>query len=121
MSDATILSPEAQKRVEIVEKMMKVIGAKWKPAIMYCLVHQGPMRFGELKRAIPNITQRVLTLRLRELEHDGLIARRVIATLPAHVEYQLTDLGQELHPFYRDLCLWSEANAPRRQAALGEV
>lgn len=108
----------AQKRVELVEKLMKIIGAKWKPAIIYCLVHNGRMRFGELKRAIPNVTQRILTLRLRELERDGLIKRTVLSNIPPSVEYEMTGLGMEVHPFFRDLCLWAETKLPELGTAL---
>jgi DNA-binding HxlR family transcriptional regulator len=107
-----------RRRVETVEKMMKIIGAKWKPAIMYCLIHNRKMRFGELRRAIPDVTQRILTLRLRELEHDGFIRRNVVNTIPSHVEYEPTELGDEIHPFYRDLCLWAEARGEKLKPAL---
>jgi len=88
---------------------MKTIGAKWKPAIIYCLVHTGRMRFSDLRRAIPDITQRMLTMRLRELERDGLVRRIVRGTIPPHVEYEMTALGMEVHPFFRDLCHWGES------------
>lgn len=112
------MEQRARERVELVEKMMKIIGAKWKPAIMYCLIHQGKMRYGELRRAIPDVTQRILTLRLRELEHDGFVQRTVVKTIPAHVEYEPTDLGLEIHPFYRDLCLWAEERQAQLKSAL---
>lgn len=112
------MNENEKQRVETVEKMMKIIGAKWKPAIMYCLIHNRRMRFGELRRAIPDVTQRILTLRLRELEHDGFIRRTVINTIPSHVEYEPTELGDEIHPFYRDLCLWAEEREERLKAAL---
>lgn len=112
------MDEHARQRVELVENMMKIIGAKWKPAIIYCLVHTGKMRFGDLKRAIPNVTQRILTLRLRELERDGLIKRTVLSHIPPSVEYEMTDLGLEVHPFFRDLCLWAETRLPELDAAL---
>ena len=112
------MDDQARQRVELVEKMMKVIGAKWKPAIMYCLIHNGRMRFGELRRAIPDVTQRILTLRLRELERDGFISRHVVRTIPSHVEYEPTELGWEIHPFYRDLCHWAESRKDRLAQAL---
>ena len=108
----------AKDRVALVEKMMKVIGAKWKPAIMYCLIHNGTMRFGELRRAMPTVTQRMLTMRLRELERDGFISRKVVETIPPHVEYSPTQLGWDIHPFYRALCFWAEDNRLRLETAL---
>ena len=104
-------------RVDLVEGLMKMIGAKWKPAIIYCLVHQGRMRFGELRRAIPDITQRMLTMRLRELERDGLIKRTFHEQIPPRVDYEMTSLGMEVHPFFRDLCLWGESRRDQISAA----
>lgn len=104
-------------RVELVETLMKTIGAKWKPAIVYCLVHQGRMRFGELRRAMPGITQRMLTMRLRELERDGLVKRTFYEQIPPRVEYEMTELGMEVHPFFRDLCLWGEKRLKQLAAA----
>lgn len=112
------MNENERQRVELVEKMMKIIGAKWKPAIIYCLVHEGKMHFGDLRRAIPQVTQRILTLRLRELERDGLITRTVLSNIPPSVTYEMTSLGMEVHPFFRDLCLWAEQRLPELETAL---
>ena len=74
-----------------------VIGGAWTPSIIWYL-SGGPRRFTELKGDIPPITARVLTKRLRELEDQGVINRRVMPTSPPSVEYSLTDLGRELLP-----------------------
>ena len=103
--------------VDQVEDLMKAIGAKWKPAIMFCLVSVGRQRFSALRRAIPDVTQKMLTQRLRELERDGLVRRIVHDTQPPQVEYEVTDLGRSLHPFYRDLCAWGQQHAMARAAA----
>lgn len=96
--------------VDQVEALMKIIGAKWKPAIVFCLVFGGKQRFSEIRRQLPDITQRMLTMRLRELERDGLVRRTYVEEIPPRVEYEMTALGHRLHPFYKGLCDWGRAN-----------
>ena len=78
-----------------VEVTLSVMGGTWKPIILFQLLH-GKKRFGELSRAIPGITQRMLTLTLRGLERDGLVSRTPLPTNPPTVEYALTARGQSL-------------------------
>lgn len=85
------------------------LGGKWKLIVLHNLV-DGPMRFGELRRAIPDITQRMLTLTLRELEEDGIVNRKVFEVVPPHVEYSMTELGQQLAPVMDSLRTWGRAN-----------
>jgi DNA-binding HxlR family transcriptional regulator len=92
-----------------VSLTLKVIGGKWKPAILWHL-SEGYRRFGELKRRIPNITQKMLTQQLRELEQDGVVSRKVFAEVPPHVEYSLTMYGKTLEPILRQMCRWGEAH-----------
>lgn len=84
-----------------------VIGGKWKIPILYSL-REGVMRFGELKKNLPKVTQKMLTQQLRELERDGLLARKVYAEVPPKVEYSLTPLAKELEPILDSLCNWGQ-------------
>lgn len=107
-----------------VEATLDVIGGKWKGAILYHLLDQS-RRFNELRRKMPDITQRMLTLQLRELEEDGIISRTVHAQVPPHVDYSLTAFGRSLEPIllmmrdwgstYADQVREQRANAERMQ------
>ncbi|PFB26083.1 MarR family transcriptional regulator [Bacillus cereus] len=92
-----------------VEAMVEVIGGKWKGVILYHLL-DGTKRFNELKRLKPNITQRMLTLQLRELEADGIIHREVYREVPPKVEYSLTELGDSLRPMILLMMEWATHN-----------
>lgn len=71
---------------------------------------EGTKRFGELRKLLPKVTQRTLTQALRELEHDGLVTRRIYAEVPPKVEYSLTDLGRSLKPLLVSLKDWGQTN-----------
>lgn len=86
-----------------VETTLKVIGGKWKALILWYLRDE-ILRFGELRRRIPGVTQRVLTLQLRELEYDGVVERKVYAQVPPKVEYSITELGRSLEPILKLRC-----------------
>jgi len=90
-----------------IEVTLEIIGGKWKPLILFQLF-KGTRRFGELKRAMPKITQRMLTRQLRELEEDGLVHREVYKEVPPRVEYSLTPLGCGLEPLIRSMDEWGE-------------
>jgi DNA-binding HxlR family transcriptional regulator len=84
---------------------LNVLGGKWKALILWHLIDK-TRRFSELKNLIPNITQKMLTQQLRELEADGLILRRVYAEVPPRVEYSLTDYGRTLVPVLEAMAQW---------------
>jgi DNA-binding HxlR family transcriptional regulator len=89
-----------------VELALQVIGGKWKPIILWHLRDGDRRRFGELKRHMPNVTQKMLTQQLRELESDGLVERKVYAQIPPKVEYSLTELGHSVLPVLDQLSRW---------------
>lgn len=97
-----------------VEATMRIIGGKWKPIIL-CHLKHGTMRTGQLRRAIPNITQKMLTQQLRELEDDGIITRKVYNQIPPKVEYSLTEYGHSLNKILEDLCVWGENDIEMRK------
>lgn len=88
-----------------VEHALHAIGGKWKPMILWQLL-EGTRRFAELQRAIPEVSAKVLTEQLRELEADGLLERQVFAEVPPRVEYTLTALGRALEHVLAALCDW---------------
>ena len=83
----------------------EVIGGRWKPTILFHLKDQ-PRRFNELRRLVPEATPKMLTQQLRELESDGLIARKVYAVVPPKVEYSLTPRGESLFPILQAMYAW---------------
>ena len=95
-----------------VAQTMRIIGGKWKMVILAQL-REEPRRFSSLQRAVPGITQRMLTLQLRELEADGLVVRTVYRQVPPRVDYALTPLGQSLLPVLNEMQWWGDAYAAR--------
>lgn len=101
-----------QKRKELhfhcpIEASLSLIGNKWKGAIAYHLA-SGTKRYNELRRLIPHITQRMLTLQLREMEKADIVARSELSTVSLHVEYSLTENGKGLLPVLAALEVWGK-------------
>lgn len=90
-----------------VETTLTLIGDKWKVLILRDLM-PGAKRFGELKRSIGSVSQKVLTAQLRDMEKNGLVNRKVFPEVPPHVEYSLTELGQSLKPILDAMQSWGE-------------
>ncbi|MED4633650.1 winged helix-turn-helix transcriptional regulator [Peribacillus frigoritolerans] len=95
-----------------VEATLEVMGGKWKCVILCHLTH-GKKRTSELKRLMPNITQKMLTQQLRELEKDEVINRIVYSQVPPKVEYELSEYGQSLESILSALCTWGENHITR--------
>jgi DNA-binding HxlR family transcriptional regulator len=91
------------------EATLDVIGGKWKGIILYHLLDR-TMRFNEIRRLMPKITQRTLTNQLRELERDGVLQRTIYAEVPPRVEYSITELGMTLSPIVLLLNQWGETH-----------
>src|SRR3990167_5349036 len=92
-----------------VELTLEVIGGKWKSVLVYHLL-QGPLRFSELKRLVPDITEKMLTQQLRELERVGVLTRTVFAEVPPRVEYCVTEHGATLQPVLAAMCEWGRSH-----------
>ena len=88
-----------------MEVTLEVIGGKWKALLVYRLLN-GALRFSELKRQVPGITEKMLTQQLRELERDGVLNRRVFAEVPPRVEYCVSEHGRSLEPVLAAMCQW---------------
>ena len=91
-----------------VETTLTLIGDKWKVLILRDLM-PGTKRFGELKKSVGNVSQKVLTAQLRAMEESGLVNRKVYAEVPPRVEYSLTELGKSLNPILDSMRAWGEA------------
>jgi len=90
-----------------VEAFLSVLGGRWKGMILFHLL-SGTKRFGELRRLLPHVTQRMLTAQLRELEKDGILSRKVYAQVPPRVEYTLTEFGARLEPIVELMGEWGD-------------
>ncbi len=93
-----------------VEVTMDVIGGKWKPIIL-CNLRNKTLRTGELQRCIPQISRKMLTQQLRDLEAANIIERKVYSQVPPKVEYSISKYGESLNLVLDDLCMWGESHA----------
>ena len=100
-----------------VETTLTLISSKWKVLIVRDLLG-GTKRFGELQRSVGNVSQKVLTAQLREMEEDGLVDRKVYPEVPPRVEYSLTELGRSLEPVLSAMWNWGEEYRARSGDAL---
>lgn len=96
-----------------IEVVLDLIAGKWKTVLLVQLSGR-TVRFNELMRLLPSITQRVLTTQLRELEADGLVSRTIYPEVPLRVEYALTPLGRSLEPVLLSMKEWAETHVPAR-------
>ena len=122
MSSATGTSPPTQLSGASgcrAREVLDLVGSKWALAVVDTL-GAGPKRFNELRRSIEAISQRMLTVTLRELERDGILTRTVYAVMPPNVTYELTTMGRTLLDATRPLVQWSLANISAIDAARAE-
>jgi DNA-binding HxlR family transcriptional regulator len=94
------------------ERALKVIAGRWKAVILYHLF-DGPKRLSELKRLVPNASQKVLIQQLREMEQHGLLSREIFRQVPPRVDYTATALGLSLEPVIMSLCEWGRRHAAK--------
>jgi DNA-binding HxlR family transcriptional regulator len=92
---------------------LSLIGGRWKPGILYQLV-RGRKRYSELRKQLPEVSERMLVLQLRELESDGLIRRLIYAEVPPRVEYELTEAGISMKPVLKSMSDWGLAYQKKR-------
>lgn len=102
-----------------VASMLKLIGGKWKPVILFCLRSE-KRRFGEISARVPEISRKVLTQQLKELEQDGLVLRKQFNEIPPRVEYELTELGKSLAPVLYEMEKWGMENIINKQHLMND-
>ena len=110
-STATPVPCYSQQVEAISQELMGYIADKWTLVVLEELHDQRVMRFNELRKAIPAISQKMLTQTLRQMERNGLVTRKVHAVIPPRVDYQRTDLGHSLGPVICGLWTWVEQNS----------
>lgn len=93
-----------------LDATLRVISGKWKPLILYFLAQDGPTRYGELRRAVRDVSDKMLIQQLKELEADGLVKRTDYKEVPPRVDYSLTPLGFSLAQALAPLCSWGTEN-----------
>jgi DNA-binding HxlR family transcriptional regulator len=114
-----VIAPIAPAFTCGLDATLKVISGKWKPLILYFLL-RGPTRYGELKRAIRDVSDKVLIQQLKELEADGVLRRNDYKEVPPRVDYTLTELGQSLARALEPLCQWGTDNMVVMQKLFAE-
>ena len=108
VSAGTRVATERQTCCSLYHRAVELIGKRWSGAILLVLL-EGPARFSEIKECVPDLSDRLLSERLKELEAEGIVVRRVIAGSPVRTEYALTDKGMALEPSVRALPGWARS------------
>ncbi|MFT4302395.1 MAG: helix-turn-helix domain-containing protein [Desulfovibrio sp.] len=103
------------------ELTLDLIGGKWKLLIIYFLAGRPVLRYGELRRCLPEVSERMLVKQLRELEQDGIVHRKVYGTVPPRVEYSLTEAGVSLIPIMNSLRDWGDGYDEKMQARIASA
>jgi len=102
------------------ETALDILIGKWKPVILLRLLNHGTMRFSELQKSIPDITKKMLTQQLRELEYHDIVHREVYKEIPPRVEYSITDYGQRMTPLLQAMNDWGVNHIAHLQELYGE-
>jgi DNA-binding HxlR family transcriptional regulator len=110
MNQMITIQPDGR---QFVQATLKVLGGKWKILILWHIRDQ-PKRFSELKRLIPEISEKILIQQLRDLEKDGVVHRHDYSELPPKVDYSFTEYGKSLKPVLQMLCNWGEEHLKKR-------
>ena len=106
---ATLKHPETPSCCPHFHRAVELVGKRWTGAILYVLLDSGrPMRFSEIGHAVPDLSDRLLSERMKELEAAGIVDRRVTNTSPIKVEYELTERGRQLDPALTELKRWAD-------------
>ena len=95
---------------EPFEYTLSIISGKWKMVIMFWLWRCGVMRYGAIKKSVKNITHKMLSSQLKELEADDIIVRTEYNQIPPKVEYSLSEKGVSLMPILKEMCIWGHSN-----------
>lgn len=103
-----------------VETALDILVGKWKPVILYHIIVNGTLRFSELQRSIPDITKKMLTTQLRELEYHDIINRKIYAQIPPKVEYSITEYGKGLMPLLMSMHEWGLGHLKHLDELYGE-
>ncbi|WP_100012490.1 winged helix-turn-helix transcriptional regulator [Lentibacillus sediminis] len=103
-----------------VEDALGILVGKWKPIILLHLLQEGTKRFNELKRSMPEITQKMLTKQLRELEEEDIIERVVYPQVPPKVEYSITEYGKSLEPILEAMHEWGTKHTMHKREKLNQ-
>jgi DNA-binding HxlR family transcriptional regulator len=105
---ATMEPPGEVQCCPRLHETVELVGKRWSGAIVYVLLHGGPMRFSQIANAVPDLSDRLLSERLKELEARGIVDRRVQDGAPIKVEYELTERGKDLHDALSELKAWGD-------------
>lgn len=117
-ADPHASAPALDPRVEaLVTEVIGRVADKWTMLILETLIEQGELRFTQIGKAVPGISQKMLTQTLRQMERDGLVIRTVHPVIPPRVDYRLTDLGDSLAEAFCGVWIWAAANLERIEAA----
>jgi DNA-binding HxlR family transcriptional regulator len=101
-----------------VEACLEVVGGKWKGVILHYLMTNSVLRFNEIQKLKPDLSPRILTAQLRELERDGVIIRKVYPVVPPKVEYSLSEAGESLRPVVKAMQKWGDDHLIRTNAPI---